>query len=320
MLSVEDPMRYPKRSRFSAAIATVIAMTLVLVGCAGISSSAGSDPNNPDQVEAITWWTSGTEKTALYDMVAVFKQENPSLQFIDASVSGGGGEKARQAIAARLGSNNPPDTFQSGAGAALSDYVAQGKLQDLTSFYAQHGLTDVYRAALLEQLSVDGKIYSVPSGIHRVNVLWSNNTLLAAAGVDPAVAPLTISAWLDDLEEVRASGVEYPLALGNDWTQVQLFENVLLADMGAVLYQNLWKSTKNWEGKALRAAIDHYNRLLDYVAPHSGSKEWTEATDSVIEGDAAYVLMADFALAAFQRVGLESGGQFSAIPTPGTVG
>ena len=31
-------------------------------------------------------------------------------------------------------------------------------------------------------------------------------------------------------------GVEYPLALGNDWTQVQLFENVLIADLGAVQY------------------------------------------------------------------------------------
>jgi glucose/mannose transport system substrate-binding protein len=153
-----------------------------------------------------------------------------------------------------------------------------------------------------------------------VNVLWSNNTLLEDAGVDPTVAPATINAWLADLEKVRASGVEYPLALGNDWTQVQLFENVLLADLGAVLYQNLWKSTKNWEGAALRTAIDHYGQLLDYVAPNSGSTEWTEATNSVIEGDAAYVLMADFALAAFQRVGLESGGQFSAVPTPGTVG
>ncbi|MEQ1735961.1 MAG: extracellular solute-binding protein [Rhodoglobus sp.] len=306
--------------RITAAIAAVVAVAMLLAGCGGVSSSAGSDPNNPDQVEAITWWTSGTEKTALYDMVAVFKQDNPSLEFIDASVSGGGGAKARQAIDARLDTDNPPDTFQTAAGAGLTDYVANGELQDLTGFYAEHGLTDVYRAALLELLSVDGKIYSVPSGINRVNVLWTNNTLLRDAGVDPAVAPLTIDAWLEDLENVRDSGVEYPLALGNDWTQVQLFENVLLADMGAVLYQNLWKSTKNWEGQALRAAIDHYGQLLDYTSPRSGSMEWTEATNSVIEGDAAYVIMADFALSAFQRAGGATGTAFSAVPTPGTVG
>jgi len=306
------------RSRITAAIAAVAAVALVLSGCA--SAGAGSDPNNPNQVEAITWWTSGTEKTALYDMVAVFKKDNPELQFVDASVSGGGGAKARQAIAARLGTDNPPDTFQTAPGAGLTDYVANGELQDLTSFYTENGLPDVYRAALLDLLSVDGKIYSVPSGIHRVNVLWTNNTILEDAGVDPTVAPANISAWIADLEKVRQSGVEYPLALGNDWTQVQLFENVLLADLGAVLYQNLWKSTKNWEGKALRTAIDHYGQLLEYTKPTSGSMEWLEATTSVIEGEAAYVIMADFALASFQRVGGASGGAFSAIPTPGTVG
>jgi glucose/mannose transport system substrate-binding protein len=307
--------------RITAAIAVVATVAMLLAGCAGVSSTAGSDPNNPDQVEAITWWTSGTEKTALYDMVAVFKQDNPSLEFIDASVSGGGGAKARQAIAARLDTDNPPDTFQTAAGAGLSDYVAHGELQDLTSWYAENGLsTGVYRAALLDLLSVDGKIYSVPSGINRVNVLWTNNGLLREAGVDPAVAPATMDAWLEDLEKVRESGVEYPLALGNDWTQVQLFESVLISDMGAVLYQNLWKSTKNWEGDALRKAIDHYGQLLEYTSPRSGSMEWTEATDSVIEGDAAYLIMADFALSAFQRAGGASGTAFSAIPTPGTVG
>jgi glucose/mannose transport system substrate-binding protein len=306
------------RSRITTVIAAAAAVAFVLTGCAG--AGAGSDPNNPNQVEAITWWTSGTQKTALYDMVAVFKTANPDLEFVDASVSGGGGANARQAIEARLDTDNPPDTFLTAGGAGLTDYVANGELQDLTSLYAEHGLTDVYRAALLELLSVDGKIYSVPSGIHRVNVLWTNHSVLENAGIDPAVAPANISAWIADLEKVRQSGVEYPLALGNDWTQVQLFENVLLADMGAVLYQNLWKSTKNWEGKALRTAIDHYGQLLEYAKPTSGSMEWLEATEEVVEGKAGYVLMADFALTSFQRAGFAPGRQFSAIPTPGTVG
>lgn len=302
--------------RITAAFAAIAAAAMLLAGCAGAGSNTGSDPNNPDQVEAITWWTAGTEKTALYDMVDVFKADNPSIQFIDASVSGGGGAKARQAIAARLDTDNPPDTFQAAAGAGLADYVAAGDLQDLTGFYAEHGLTDVYRAALLELLSVDGKIYSVPSEIHRVNVLWTNNKLLRDADVDPSVAPANIDAWLEDLEKVRESGVEYPLALGKDWTQVQLFENVMLADMGAVLYQNLWKSTANWEGEALHKAIAHFDALLEYTDPRSRSLEWAETSRSVVDGGAAYVIMADFA----QSVGFTSGSLYSAVPTPGTVG
>jgi glucose/mannose transport system substrate-binding protein len=307
------------RRRLLAALAAVTATVLVLTGCSA-GSSQSSDPNNPNQVEAITWWTTGVEKTALADLVAEFKTANPDLQFIDASVRGAGGAKARQAIAARLEADNPPDTFQAYAGGALTDYVADGDLQDLTSFYAENGLNDVYRAALIDLMSVDGKIYSVPTDIHRVNVLWSNNPILRDAGVDPEVAPANIEAWLANLEKVRQSGVEYPLALGDELTQVQLFESVLIADMGAVLYQNLWKSTKNWEGKALKAAIAHYGRLLEYTDPNRGADEWLDTTQSVVEGHAAYVMMADYALSAFQRAGFTSGKQYSAIPTPGSVG
>lgn len=307
------------RARLTAFVAAVAAVAMVVTGCS-LGGDAGSDPNNPNQVEAITWWASGVEKTALYEMVDVFKKQNPDIQFIDASVRGAGGAKARQSIAARLDSDNPPDTLQAAAGAGLTDYVAAGELQDLTSFYAENKLTDVYRAALLELLTVDGKIYSVPSDIHRVNVLWSDNGLLKDAGIDPGVAPANLDAWIADLNKVRASGVEYPLALGNDLTQMQLFESVLISDLGAVLYQNLWKSTKNWEGASLATAIDHYGQLLDFIDPSTGSQEWNEVVQQVVTHNAAYVVMADYALSSFQRAGFVYGKQYTANPMPGSVG
>jgi glucose/mannose transport system substrate-binding protein len=309
------------RARITAAIAAVAAVALTLTGCAGISADAGSDPNNPNQVEVFTWWATGVEKNSYQELVAVFKEQNPDIQFIDASVRGSGGAQARAAIAARLESNNPPDSFQAAAGAGLTDYIAAGQIQDLTSWYAANGLSQgVYRAALLELLSVDGKIYSVPSEIHRVNVVWANTSLLEGAGVDPAVQPTTMDGWIADLAKLRESGVEYPLALGTDWTQVQLFENVLIADLGAVLYQNLWKSTKNWEGDRLRTAVEHYAQLLDFVDPATLDQEWNEATQFVVDNKAAYVIMADFALTSFQQAGFTYGSQYTAFPTPGTVG
>jgi glucose/mannose transport system substrate-binding protein len=309
------------RSRITAAFAALIAVALVLVGCAGLTADAGSDPNNPNQVEVFTWWASGNEKSSFKQLVGVFHEQNPDIQFIDASVRGSGGAQARAAIAARLESKNPPDSFQAAAGAGLADYIEAGQIQDLTAWYKANGLSEgVYRAALLELLGVEGKIYSVPSNIHRVNVLWANTGLLEGAGIDPAVAPANIDAWIADLEKVRASGVEYPLALGNGWTQVQLFENVLVADLGAVLYQNLWKSAKNWEGDRFRTAVGHYAQLLTYVNPSSLNREWNEATQLVVDGKAAYVVMADFAFISFQQAGYAYGNQYTAYPTPGTVG
>jgi glucose/mannose transport system substrate-binding protein len=305
------------RLPIAAALALVVVLVGALTGCASPGATSGSDPNNDKQVEAVTWWTTGVEKTAYIALVGEFARQNPDLQFLDASVSGAGGDLARAAITARVSAKNPPDTFLTSAGAGLSDYVDKGELQDLTSFYDKNGLSDVYRAALIELMSVDGKIYSVPSDIHRVNVMWADNALLTAAGIDPAVAPADLDAWLADLQRVRDSGVEYPLALGDELTQLQLFENVLIADLGAVLYQNLWKSTKNWEGDRVRAAVAHYQQLLAFVDPAAGSDVWSETATEVIEGRSAYVIMADYTLPAFQRVGFV---QYSVVPTPGTVG
>ncbi len=217
------------RSRITAAIAAVTALALVLVGCAGLTADAGSDPNNPNQVEVFTWWTSGNEKIELQaSWSACSRSRTPTSSSSTPRCAAAAARRRAQAIAARLESNNPPDSFQAAAGAGLTDYIAAGRSRTSRPGTPTNGLSEgVYRAALLELLSVDGKIYSVPSDIHRVNVLWANTSLLEDAGIDPAVAPANIDAWIADLEKVRASGVEYPLALGNDWTQVQLFENVL---------------------------------------------------------------------------------------------
>jgi glucose/mannose transport system substrate-binding protein len=307
------------RSRRAAALTALSVSVAALTGCA-TGEGVGSDPNNPNQVEVITWWNSGAERTALFDLVNVFKRDNPDIQFIDSSVSGAGGANARKAIAARLEADNPPDSFQASAGAALTDYVQAGKLQDLTAFYADNDLTGNYRPALLELLTVDGRIYSVPSDIRRVNVMWSNNRLLENAGIDPSVAPANLEAWLADLDRVRSSGVEYPLALGNELTQLQLFENVLIADLGAEMYQNLWRSADGWESDRLRSAVDHYARILDFVDPNGQSKDWSETTETVISGRSAYVVVADYAMSLFERAGYSDANLYSAAPMPGTVG
>ena len=170
-------------SRLVTVVAAVAAAGLALTGCSAAGS--GSDPNNPNQLEAFTWWVAGSEKVGLDALVGVFADQHPGIEFINASVAGGAGSNAKAALASRLDAGNPPDTFQAHAGAELTDYIEAGQLQDLSAFYAENGLTDVFPPSLIERLTYDGKIYSVPSNIHRANVVWANTAVLESAGVDP---------------------------------------------------------------------------------------------------------------------------------------
>jgi glucose/mannose transport system substrate-binding protein len=306
-------------SRILAAVAAAAAAVLALTGCSAATGS-GSDPNNPNQLEAFTWWVVGSEKVGLDALIDVFATQHPGIEFINASVAGGAGSNAKAALAARLESDNPPDTFQAHAGAELTDYIEAGQLQDLSQFYVDNGLTDVFPETLIDRLTVDGKIYSVPSNIHRANVVWANTAVLTSAGIDPTTPPASLDEWIVDLQALKDAGVEAPLALGTGWTQLQLFENVLIADLGPSAYSGLWDGTTGWDVRGVQAAVDHYGRLLDFVNPDFSGLEWDAATQLVIDGSAGYNVMGDWAEAAFEQAGLTYGQEYTTFPTPGTAG
>ncbi|WP_375386334.1 ABC transporter substrate-binding protein [uncultured Microbacterium sp.] len=303
-----------------AAFAGLAVAGLVLAGCAGGSGGDSSASGGQNQVEVFTWWASGSEKIGLDALVKVFGEQYPDVEFINAAVAGGAGTNAKATLASRLEAGDPPDSFQAHAGAELTDYVEAGQLQDLTSFYSDNKLTDVFPASLIKQLTLDGKIYSVPSNIHRANVTWVNTAVLKKAGIDPTAGPATLDAWISDLQKLKDSGVESPLALGTQWTQVQLFENVLLADLGAKGYTGLWDGSTKWDDSSVTDAINDYATLLGFTNSDYSGLEWDAATQILIDGNAGYNVMGDWAEAAFQQAGWKYGNEYTTWATPGTDG
>jgi len=299
-------------------IIVALAFSFTLAGCS--TTGQGSDPNNPHQLEAITWWSTGPEKEAIDSLVAVFEQRHANIEFINASVAGEAGLNAQAAIASRLEADNPPDTFQAHAGAELIDYIEAGQLQDLSSFYVDAGLTDAFPPSLIERLTIDKRIYSVPTNIHRANVTWVNTSVLTSADINPERPPDDMDAWIADLSKLRNAGVEFPLALGTEWIQVQLFENCLIAALGPGGYNNLWAGYLKWDGPGVRSAVAHYGQLLEFVDPTSLGGNWREATQRVIDGRAGYTVMGDWANGAFSQARLTYGEEYTSFPTPGTAG
>jgi len=300
----------------AAALAAALSLTACSTGGTGDNGDSGGD----NQVEVFTWWASGSEKVGLDALVKVFGEQHPGVEFVNAAVAGGAGSNAKAALASRLEADNPPDSFQAHAGAELTDYINAGQLQDVSSLYEEFGLNEVFPQSLLDRLTVDGKIYSVPSNIHRANVVWVNTAVLEKAGIDPTEAPTSIDAWISDLKKLKAAGVETPLALGTEWTQLQLFETVLLSELGADGYSGLWDGSTSWSGDDVKNAAETYKELLGYVNSDYAGLDWDAATQIVIDGNAAYNVMGDWAEAAFQQAGLTYGDEYTTWPVPGTDG
>ena len=246
------------------------------------------------------------------------QEQFPNDTFVNLAVAGGAGSNAKAKLASDLENGNPPDSFQGHAGAELTDYIVKGQIEPVNDVIEALGGSAVFPQDLLDRITVEGNIYSVPSNIHRSNVVWANPEVLEKAGV--SAVPADIDGWLADMQKVKDSGVETPLSVGGTWTVVHLFENVLLADLGADDYAGLFDGSTAWDSDGVKQAADHMVKLLGFANNAADGDDWVAPTDMVIDGTAAYNVMGDWAVAQFNSRDQAEGTDYTYFPVPGTDG
>lgn len=299
--------------------AIVGALLAVALGVTACSATPVDPPDRGGGVEVFTWWASGSEKVGLDALVAVFTAQHPDDRFVNGAVAGGAGSAAKDRLQARLDSGDPPDTFQAHAGKELTGYIDSGQLQDISPLYDEFDLRKKFPSDLLRLLQVHGKIYSIPSNIHRSNMVWANPAVLRAAGVDPEATYPSIREWFVALDAVKATGTT-ALSVGTTWTQVNLLETVLMSDLGAAGYAGLWDGTTDWTSTEVTAALTDFQKLMTYTNTDRDGLDWPDAIQRVITGDAAYNVMGDWAVAAFEEQHKVAGTDYVYFPVPGSVG
>lgn len=313
-------MRTTER-RWLRALAAFAALALASAAAAcGDDDDDGGEASGGDggtEVEVFSWWTGGGEAAGLDAMIEIWNEEHPDIEFVNAAVAGGAGSNAKAVLAQRLEADDPPDSFQGHAGAELSDYIAAGQVEDLTFLYDDLGLKDIFPQDLLDQITVDGKIYSVPVNIHRANVLWFSPSVLEAAGV--ASPPATFDEMFAAMDKVKAAGMA-PLALAEQWTVKHLMETVLLGMLGADGYNELWTADADWTSPEVTEALDTFARVLTYANSDYASLTWQDAAKQVGDGKAAFTVMGDWADGYFQELNLEPEVDYGWAPTPGSDG
>jgi glucose/mannose transport system substrate-binding protein len=297
----------------------VAAFQAALVAASGGSmpEPAATEPATAGKVEVFSWWTGGGEAAGLEAMIAVFAGQYPDIEFVNAAVAGGAGTNARAVLATRLQAGDPPDSWQGHAGQELiGTYVAGKQIEPLNDLYEAEGWLAVMPETLIPLISDGGNIYSVPVNIHRANVLWYNPAVLEANGVE---VPTTMDEWFAAMDTLKAAGVT-PLALGEQWTKMHLMETVLLGSLGSDAYNGLWDGSTDWASAEVKAALDNYAKVLTYTNTDSASLSWQDASQLVINGDAAFNVMGDWAEGYFRELGKTPETDYGWAPTPGSVG
>jgi glucose/mannose transport system substrate-binding protein len=299
-------------------MATLMVASMLLAAC-GPRAEPTEAPPTAGQLEIFSWWTAGGEAEGLNAMYEIFEGKNPDVEIINATVAGGAGSDAKAVLATRMQGGDPPDSFQVHAGHELIDSWAKaGKMEPVTFIFEENNWLDSYPPGVIEVLSHEGEIWSVPVNIHRSNVLWYNKQVFADQGLTP---PTSFDEFFAVADALQAAGVT-PLALGDNgiWAATHLFETVLLGVMGPAKYRGLWDGTTDWNGAEVKTALETYARMMEYVNEDHAALSWDQAAQLVADGDAAMNIMGDWTEGYFKSIELAPDVEFGWAPSPGTGG
>ncbi len=301
----------------------LLVVSMVLSACSKPATPEPSETEQPapaeNKLEIFSWWTAGGEADGLNALFELYKKQHPDVEIINATVAGGAGSNAKAVLATRMQSGDPPDSFQVHAGHELIDsWVQAGKMEPVTFIFEENGWLDKYPPGVIDILSYDGEIWSVPVNIHRSNVLWYNKAIFEENGLQP---PKTFDDFFAVADALKAKGIT-PLALGDNgiWAATHLFESVLLGTMGPEKYRGLWDGSTDWNGPEVKQALETFAKMMEYVNEDHAALSWDQAAQLVADGDAAMTIMGDWTEGYFKSIGLTPNVEFGWVPSPNTEG
>jgi glucose/mannose transport system substrate-binding protein len=288
----------------------VLAACVALIGAVSVQAQ--------QKLEIFSWWA-GDEGPALQALLDKYNALYPNIDVVNATVTGGSGVNARAVLKTRMLGGDPPDSFQVHAGQELiGTWVVANRMEDLTPLYKSEGWLTKFPKGLVSLLSTKAGIWSVPVNIHRSNVMWYVPAKLQEWGVTP---PKTWDEFLATCKALQDKGVSAPLVVGESWTYQHLWESVALGVLGPVAWGNLWNGTMKFTDPKAVKVWDMFGQVLSYANSDASGLSWQQATDRVINGDAAFNIMGDWA-AGYMVTTLKKtpGEDFGWVPSPGTRG
>ena len=281
---------------------------------AGVAMLAGVAPSHAGgTVEVLHWWTSGGEARAVGELKQSFEDQGGT--WIDSPIAGGGGDAAMTALRARVVAGNPPTAVQL-KGPGIQEWAVEGAVADVEDVAERENWDDVLPPALAEIMKYEGKYVAAPVNIHRVDWIWANPELLAQVDAD---VPTSWDEFNTTAEKLMEAGIT-PLAHGGQpWQDATVFEVVALGLGGADFYRQalVELDMDALKSDTMVAVFDQMRKMRGYVDPGFSGRDWNLATAMVMNGEAAFQIMGDWAKGEFLAAGKVPGEDFLCAPAPG---
>jgi len=268
------------------------------------STAAFADGHAKPEAEVLHYWTSGGEAKS----VAVLQEEFAAGggTWTDMPVAGGGGDAAGTALRARVLAGNAPTAAQI-KGPAIQEWYEEGVLADISEVAEANNWSDILPEAIAGHMQCEGTWCAAPVNVHRVDWIWANAEVLAANGIE---MPTTWDEFNAAAEKLQAAGI-IPLAHG--------VEAVALGILGADGFRKAFVELDmdTLKSDDMVAVFDQMRTMRGFVDSNFSGRDWNLATAMVMNGEAAFQIMGDWAKGEFMAAGKVPGEDFLCLSTPG---
>jgi len=277
------------------------------------STAAFADGHASPEAEVLHYWTSGGEAKS----VAVLQEEFAANggTWTDMPVAGGGGDAAGTALRARVLAGNAPTAAQI-KGPAIQEWFEEGVLADISEVAEANNWSEILPEAIAGHMQCDGTWCAAPVNVHRVDWIWANAEVLAANGIE---MPTSWDEFNAAAETLLAAGI-IPLAHGGQaWQDATVFEAVALGILGADGFRKAFVELDmdTLTSDEMVAVFDQMRTMRGFVDSNFSGRDWNLATAMVMNGEAAFQIMGDWAKGEFMAAGQVPGEDFLCASTPG---
>jgi glucose/mannose transport system substrate-binding protein len=269
---------------------------------------------NAGDVEVLHWWTSGGEAAALN----VLKQdlESQGIGWQDMPVAGGGGTQAMTVLRARVTAENAPTAVQM-LGFDITDWAKEGALANLNEVASAEGWDAVVPEALQKFSKYDGQWVAAPVNVHSTNWVWANKAILDELGI---AQPTNWDELVAAMQKVKDSGKVAVAHGGQAWQDATIFDAVVMSTGGPEFYKKAFidLDPEALGSDTMKEAFDRMTVIRSFVDDNFSGRDWNLASAMVINGEAAFQFMGDWAKGEFLNAGKTPGTDFLCFRFPGT--
>lgn len=267
-----------------------------------------------NDVEVLHWWTSGGEAAALN----VLKDDlaGQDIGWQDMPVAGGGGTQAMTVLRARVTSGNPPTAVQM-LGFDITDWAMEGALADLNGVAGDGGWAEVVPAALQQFAVYEDQWVSVPVNVHSTNWVWANKAIMDELGLSE---PQTWDEFVAAMQAAQDAGYVGLAHGGQPWQDATIFDGVAMGVGGPEFYQSAFVDLDEdaLGSDTMKEAFDRMGVLRGFVDDNFSGRDWNLASAMVINQEAAFQVMGDWAKGEFLNAGKVPGEDFLCFRLPGS--